>query len=171
MGVLPTSIIRFKRPARLFIASIGIESAYRESSLREKYLSDGAITSRTLGARQLVQSCLAQNIKGHSAGKSLQQEIIDRLQAKLEKSPDEPAQILAVTAFSETDDFDKLDFAKIAQETIAQYEGQTTYEPIFCIIPSSHTTEGLQILVVPLAEFLSKGSGLAAIIRLNDLYQ
>lgn len=158
-------------PGAPYVATIGIESSYRESSLREKYLSDGAIASRSLGVRQLVQSCLAQNIKGDSAGKSLQQEIIDRLQAKLEKSPDEPTRILAVTVFSETDDFDQLDFTTIAQETMAQYKNRTTYGPIFCIIPSTHKTTGAQILVVPLAEFLPGGSGVPTIIQLNDLYK
>lgn len=147
-----------------FVCSIGLESAYRESSLREKYLGDGAIASSELGSRQIVQSCLAQNIRGQSAGGSLQDEVIKRLQAKLSSSPDEPTRILAVTIISETEDFRKLNFEVIAQETIGQYKDKTTYGPVFCVIPSS-SDDKPQIVVVPLADFLPGGITTAAVIK------
>lgn len=133
-----------------YVACVGIETTYKESKLREKFLSDGAIASRKVGGRQLIQSCLAQNIKCKSARKNLQDEIITRLEDKLRKAPSEPAQILAVTVMSETQGVDDLDFSEIAQQIADYRESQTTYEKVFCIIPGFSTQGAPQVAIVML---------------------
>lgn len=139
-------------------ACVGVEGAYRESSLREKYLGDGAVASRELKAAIIVQSCIAQNIRGKSAKNTLQQEVIDRLRDKLTASPQEPTRILAVTLMTENEDFYNLDFSKIARETIATYE--STYGLSFCILMDVRPNVGSKprVIIIPLIQFLPGGS-------------
>jgi len=152
-------------PDNHWMSIIGIESAYRESSLREKYLGDGAVGIRESGSIKIIQSCLAQNVRGKSAGKDLEQEIIDRLNAKLLNSPNEPERILAVTVLSEkllTPGF--FDYSKIARETIGKYRAQSTYGPSFCVVPYIASDHKLGVGLVLLSRFLPGGNEYLMII-------
>lgn len=164
------SLTRFfeaQKNAPHYMACVGIETAFKESKLREKFLSDGAISSGEMNARQMIQSCLAQNIKGKSAGKSIQQETITRLKEKLTNAPDEPVRILAVTIFSETESIDSLDFSHIAQEIEEQRKRQTTYEYIFCVLPGFSTDGRPQVAVIPLWLWLPGGDCISAVVDVN----
>jgi hypothetical protein len=164
------SLTRFfeaQKDAPHYMACIGIETAHKESKLREKFLSDGAIASREMDSRQMIQSCLAQNIKGGSAGKSLQQEVIIRLKEKLTNAPDEPGRILAVTIMSETEGVDSLDFSQIAQEIEEQRKNQTTYENIFCILPGFSTDSTPQVAVIPLWLWMPGSYRISTVVNVN----
>jgi hypothetical protein len=150
-----------------WFACVGIESAYRESSLREKYLGDGAVFSRELAGRQIIQTCTAQNIRGESASRSLQQEIILRLQDKLSKAPSGPKRILAVMPVTLTDDVRTLDFSEIASETIGRSEWQNAYGYVFCIMLTIRPDREIQIVVIPIKEFLPGGGRVIAILPLD----
>lgn len=167
LGSLTRFFERAQKAPVHYMACVGIETAYKESSLREKYLGDGAIASRQMGGRQIIQSCLAQNIKGKSAGKSLHQEIVTRLQEKLTNAPNEPARILAVTIMSETESIESLDFSQIAQDIEEQRQGQTTYEKIFCVIPGFGAQGKPRVAVVPLWDWLPGGNRLAAVVKVR----
>lgn len=168
------SITRFyeaaqKMPAQChYIACVGIETAFKDSGSREKYLGDGAVASRELNGRQIIQSCLAQNIKGSSAGKDLDQEIITRLGDKLRKAPDEPTQILAVTILSETDTFDSIDFSQIASDIAGQAQEQDVYQKIFCIIPGFSNSGIPQVAVIPLWDWLPGGNRLTVALSIGS---
>lgn len=151
-----------------WVAAVGIEIAYKESALREEYLGDGAIGSSELAARQIVQTCMAQNIRGASAQNTLQTETILRLQDKLSKPPKGPIRILAVTLLTKTDEFHALDFERIALETVGKKEFQDAYGPVFCVCPSVGES-GLQINVIPLRDFLPGGPRIAAILPIEDI--
>jgi hypothetical protein len=89
------------------------------------------------------------------------------LKEKLTNAPDEPARILAVSIFSETEGVDNLNFSQIAQEIEEQRKAQATYENIFCILPG-FTTEGKpQVAVIPLWLWLTAGHCLSAIVNVN----
>ena len=153
-----------------WIGSIGIESSYRESSLREKYLSDGAISSRDLNGRILVQSCMAQNIRGPAAGGDLQQEVIDRIQAKFTRASGETNQILAVSIMTNTTRIDQLDFETIARETIGK-ASTVAYDHVFCILLPVGVEQQPQILLVPLASFLPDGTCESILLPMEDILQ
>lgn len=164
------SLTRFfeaQKNAHHYMACVGIETVHKESKLREKFLGDGAISSHRASGRQIIQSCLAQNIKGDAAGNNLQQEVVARLKEKLTKAPDEPVRILAVTIMSETESVDNLDFSQIAQEVEEQRKDQTTYKNIFCVIPGFSIDGRPQVAVIPLWLWLPGGYCISAVVNVN----
>jgi len=122
-------------------AGIGIESAYKKSDLHEKYLGDGIVACDELDARQIVQECKAQNLKGEQSDRKLQAEIIDRINAKLSKhAGDGPAnkKLLAVSIFGNAGADNAFDFVEIYDRTLALQSAEI-FTPVLCVVVEAAT--------------------------------
>lgn len=120
---------------------IGIESKYRESSLREKLLGDGIVATDKLGksgARQVFQECKAQNVKGPNSGRDIQTETIERINQKLANPKYklvENKNGLLVSIFGKEGSTNSLDFKTIYDKTLGKdYESSEVFDAVFCVV-------------------------------------